>query len=293
MRVKDSFGIKIFQIINTIILTGLVVVTLYPVIHVVMASLSDGYLLLAHRGLLFWPKGFDLAAYETIFKYPALIRSYGNTIMICVITLILNILLTSFASYVVTRKEFGARNVLMMFFLFTMYFSGGMIPTYVLIKNLGLLNSFWSLILPASLSTYNMIVLRTSFASIPESLCESAKIDGASHFRILFQIVIPLSRAALSVIMLYYLVAQWNSWFPASLYIDDRNKYPLQLLLREILIERDSGEMGQTVIDSDKQAVSEVLKYAVMVVSTLPVLCIYPLIQKYFTKGVMIGAVKG
>ena len=138
-----------------------------------------------------------------------------------------------------------------------------------------------------------MIVLRTAYASLPESLAESAKVEGAGHFQILFQIVMPLSKATLAVIVLYYLVGHWNSWFSASLYLDDRNKYPLQLLLREILIENDNGEMGQEMLDEDKQAISEVLKYAVITVSTLPVLCLYPFLQKYFTKGVMIGAVKG
>ena len=261
--------------------------------HVVMASFSDGNRLLAHRGVLLHPLNFSLAAYKKVFEYPVLLRSYGNTILICVITLFINIILTSFAAYFLTRKEAKLKNPIMMMILFTMYFNGGMVPTYMLIRNLGLLNSLWSLILPMSLSTYNMIVLRTAFASLPESLSESAKIEGAGHFQILFRIVMPLSKATLSVIALYYLVSQWNSWFQASLYIDDRAKYPLQLLLREILIENDNGEMAQEILDSDKQAVSEALKYTVITVSVVPILCVYPFLQKYFTKGVMIGAVKG
>lgn len=293
MKIKDSLGVKIFQVINTIVLSLIVLVTLYPMIHVVMASFSDGNLLMAHRGVLLRPLGFNFAAYQKIFEYPILLRTYGNTIIICAISLVISMLLTSFAAYALTRKEFAGRNVLMMIIMFTMYFNGGLIPTYMLVRNLGLLNSIWALILPSAMSTYNMIVLRTSFAAMPESLYESARIEGAGHFRILFQIVMPLCKATLAVIVLYYLVARWNAWFEASIYINDRNKYPLQLLLREILIENDSGEMAQNVLDSDKQALSESLKYAVIMVSTVPVLCVYPFLQKYFAKGVMIGAVKG
>ena len=293
MKIKDSKGVIAFRAINVIVLCCLVIACFYPMFHVIMASFSDGNRLLAHRGVLLHPLGFNLAAYEKIFEYPVLLRSYGNTIIICAVTLFINIFLTSFAAYFLTRKEAKFKTPITMAILFTMYFNGGMVPTYMLIRNLGLLNSMWSLILPASLSTYNMIVLRTAFASLPESLSESAKIEGAGHFQILFRIIMPLSKATLSVIALYYLVSQWNSWFQASLYIDDRAKYPLQLLLREILIENDSGEMAQEILDSDKQAVSEALKYTVITVSVVPVLCVYPFLQKYFTKGVMIGAVKG
>lgn len=293
MSIKDSLGVKIFRCINAVVLLCVVIASLYPIIHVVMASFSDGNLLMAHRGVLLRPLGFNADAYKKIFEYPILLRGYANTILICVISLVINMLLTSFAAYVLTRKEFRPRNVIMMLIMFTMYFNGGMIPTYMLVRNLGLLDSMWALILPSAMTTYNMIILRTSFDSMPDSLYESARIEGAGHFRILFQIVIPLSKATIAVIVLYYLVARWNAWFEASIYINTREKYPLQLLLREILIENDNGEMSQSILDSDKQAVSETLKYAVIVAANLPILCAYPFLQKYFTKGVMIGAVKG
>lgn len=292
MYIKDSVGVKIFRCINALILILVTIASLYPVIHVIMASFSDGNLLMAHRGILLRPLGFNTAAYRKVFEYPILLRGYLNTIIICSVSLVVSILLTSFGAYVTTRKAFRFRNVAMMI-MFTMYFNGGMIPTYMLIKNIGLLDSIWALILPSALSTYNLIVLRTSFASLPDSLCEAARMEGAGHFKILFQIVMPLSKATLAVIVLYYLVARWNSWFDASIYIDTREKYPLQLLLREILIENDNGEMNQNVLEADMQSVSETLKYAVIVASTVPVLCIYPFLQKYFAKGVMIGAVKG
>lgn len=293
MYIKDSVGVKIFRCINALILILVTIASLYPVIHVIMASFSDGNLLMAHRGILLRPLGFNTAAYRKVFEYPILLRGYLNTIIICSVSLVVSILLTSFGAYVTTRKAFRFRNVAMMMIMFTMYFNGGMIPTYMLIKNIGLLDSIWALILPSALSTYNLIVLRTSFASLPDSLCEAARMEGAGHFKILFQIVMPLSKATLAVIVLYYLVARWNSWFDASIYIDTREKYPLQLLLREILIENDNGEMNQNVLEADMQSVSETLKYAVIVASTVPVLCIYPFLQKYFAKGVMIGAVKG
>ena len=293
MKIKDSKGVIAFRIFNAIALTALVIVCFYPMYHVIMASFTEGNALLAHRGLLLAPIEPNVDAYIKIFENPILLKSYGNTIYICVVGIIINILLTSLGAYVLTRKEFKLRGPIMMMILFTMYFGGGLIPSYMLIKNLHLLNTLWSVILPGAIGTYNMIVLRTAYASLPESLAESAKVEGAGHFQILFQIVMPLSKATLAVIVLYYLVGHWNSWFSASLYLDDRNKYPLQLLLREILIENDNGEMGQEMLDEDKQAISEVLKYAVITVSTLPVLCLYPFLQKYFTKGVMIGAVKG
>ncbi len=284
---------EIFRCVNAVILSIVIIACLYPIIHVIMASLSDGNMLMAHRGLLLKPLGFNTAAYKKVFAYPILMRGYLNTLIICAISLVLNIVLTSFGAYVTTRPSFKPRNIVMMIIMFTMFFNGGMIPTYMLVRNIGLLDTMWALILPAAMSTYNLIVLRTSFAAMPDSLYEAARIEGAGHFKILFEIVMPLSKATLAVVLLYYLVARWNSWFDASIYMDTREKYPLQLLLREILIENDNGEMGQSVLEADKQSVSETLKYAVIVVSTVPVLCIYPFLQKYFAKGVMIGAVKG
>ena len=293
MKIKDTPGVLIFRCFNAIILSVFAIMCFYPLYHVIMASFSDGNSLIAHTGALIKPLDFTLSGYTRIFEYPILLRSYANTLIICAVTLSLNILLTSFAAYALTRKELKIRNIVMMLILFTMYFNGGMIPTYMLIRNLGLLNSLWAVILPGAITTYNMIVLRTSYATLPESLYEAARMEGAGHFQILFKIYIPLTKATLAVVVLYYLVASWNEWFKASLYLDDRDKYPLQLLLREILIENDTGEMSEGISDSDKQAVGETLKYSAIVISTLPILCVYPFLQKYFAKGVMVGAVKG
>lgn len=295
MKIKDSMGVKIFQVINTVFLLLLSIVAIYPIIHVFMASFSDGNALMAHRGLLLWPEKFSLDAFKMIFEDGRLARSYLNTVYICVVSLIFNMWLTSFAAYFLTRKEAVGRKVIMKFIMVTMYFSGGLIPTYMVVKNLGLLDTYWALILPSAISTYNLIVLRTAFAGVPESLYEAARIDGAGHFRILFNIMLPLTKATLAVIFLYYLVGHWNSWFNASIYItNDQTKYPLQLYLRLKLIQNDTSmQTGGVLLDSDKQAVGESLKYAIIVVAIVPVLCVYPVLQKYFTKGVMIGAVKG
>lgn len=293
MKVKEGFSRKIFVTVDIVILVLLSCACLYPIIYVISASLSDGNQLMAHSGALFWPKGFSLEAYGKILKYPLLLQSYWNIIKILAISLVFNMFLTSFGAYFLSRKGVVAGKAVTMFILLTMYINGGLVPNYLLIQWLHLYNTHWALILPTAINTYNLIVLRTAFASVPDSLSESAKLDGAGHFRILFQIIIPLSKATFAVIVLYYMVSQWNSWFPAMIYIDKRELYPLQLLLREILIQNDTVSMTQGVGDADVQAVSETVKYAIIVVATLPILCLYPYLQKYFTKGVMIGAVKG
>ncbi len=293
VKIKESFGRKLFLAIDAIILIGISLVCLYPILYVLFASISNGNLLMAHRGVLVKPLGFTIEVYKKILGYPLLLNSYLNTLKIIGITLVFNILLTSFGAYFLSRKNVVGGNLVMMLILITMYFNGGLIPNYMLVKWLNLTNTHWALILPVALNTYNLIVLKTAFASVPDSLCEAAKIDGAGHFRILFRIVMPLSKASIAVIILYYMVAQWNSWFSAMIYIDNRTLYPLQLLLKEMLIQNDTSSMTQGITDGDMQAVSETMKYAIIVVATLPILCIYPYLQKYFTKGVMVGAVKG
>ncbi len=292
MKIKESLGSKIFNGFNVLILSFITFVTLYPILHVIFASFSDGNKLLAHIGVLWAPIDFNINAYMYVFKDDMILRGYMNTIIIVGTTLLINIVLTSFAAYFMTRKQAYGRNFVTFFMMVTMYFSGGIVPLYFTIMDLGLYNSWWAIILTAGMSTYNTIILRTAFASVPESLVESAQIDGAGHFTTLFKIVLPLSKATLAVIILYYLVAHWNSWFHASLFLRDKTKRPLQLMLREILIEASSGEEAGVQADQ-AQAVSETVKYAIIVVASFPVMCIYPFLQKYFAKGAMIGAVKG
>ncbi len=295
MKIKTSKGEQVFQVFNILFMLGLIVVMFYPMWHVLCASFSDAKQLSSHTGLLLLPDGFSLTAYKLMMKNPMIVKGYMNTLTILVCGLVLNMIMTSIAAYVLSRKNVKLNRYFNVFIIFTMYFSGGLIPTYLNIMELGLENSLAAVFIPGAISTYNMIVLRTGFASVPTSLEESAKLDGASHLRILISIILPLCKASFSVIILYYAVAHWNAWFNAMLYLTDRTKYPLQLILREILIMNDTTSMvtATDVGAGDSSFVSETVKYAVIIVSTVPILCIYPFIQKYFEKGVMVGAVKG
>ena len=257
-----------------------------------MASVSDSSLLTQHTGLLFKPLGFNLDAYVKVFKNPMIVKGYCNTLFILIVGVILDILMTSLGAYFLSRKNVMFKKPVMMFVLFTMFFSGGMIPFYLTLKDVHLTNTLWGLIIPFMINTYNMIILRTAFESIPESLIEAAQIDGAGHFKILMQIVIPLSKAMLAVMVLYYGVGIWNAWFWGSTIIRKREMYPLQVILREILMQNDVGSMTAGVSVADQESIGMSIKYATIIVATVPILCVYPFLQKYFTKGVMVGAVK-
>ena len=295
MKYKGSLGSRIFDVVNVVGLTLIMVVTLYPVIYVVLASVSDSNRLLAYTGLLVKPLGFNTAAYAAVIKNPNILSGYMVTIFVVVVGTILNILATSVSAFVLTRKRFPFRIPFTLMAVFTMYFSGGMIPRYLFINDtLGLGNTVWALILPGMISTYNMIIMKNNFESIPDSLEESARMDGANDIVILFKIVLPLSKAILAVMVLMYGVSHWNAWFDAMLFIRKRDLYPLQIILREILIANSTDSMmAGSGMSRDVEAIGESIKYATIVVATAPILCVYPFIQKYFTKGVMLGAVKG
>lgn len=295
MKLKTSKGQMVFDIFNSIFIVCLAVVTFYPMWHVLVASFSSGDRLLMHNGLLLYPLGFNFESFAAVFKNPMITRGFLNSIFIVVFGVTLNMFFTLLLAYVLARKNVMWQKAIMILVVVSMYFSGGLIPTYLIVsRTLHLKNTYWALFLPTLINTYNLIILRTSFLSIPESLLESAYIDGAGHFTMLFKIVVPLSLPAMAVMVLYYAVGHWNSWFQANIYIKDRIKYPLQLVLREILINGDTASMTQGGGDSGDQALlSESVKYACVVVSTMPILCVYPFLQKYFVKGVMVGAVKG
>ena len=295
MKLKTSKGQMVFDIFNSIFIVCLAVVTFYPMWHVLVASFSSGDRLLMHNGLLLYPLGFNFESFAAVFKNPMITRGFLNSIFIVVFGVTLNMFFTLLLAYVLARKNVMWQKAIMILVVVSMYFSGGLIPTYLIVsRTLHLKNTYWALLLPTLINTYNLIILRTSFLSIPESLLESAYIDGAGHFTMLFKIVVPLSLPAMAVMVLYYAVGHWNSWFQANIYIKDRIKYPLQLVLREILINGDTASMTQGGGDSGDQALlSESVKYACVVVSTVPILCVYPFLQKYFVKGVMIGSVKG
>ncbi|MBO5008259.1 MAG: carbohydrate ABC transporter permease [Clostridia bacterium] len=293
MKIKESFLRKLFIVINTLLLSVISIVMLYPLVYVLFASLSNSVELMSYGGILWKPLGFNFEAYRSVSENPMIASGYINTLIIVGVSLLLNIVLTSIAAYFFSRKNVLFQKPIFFYVIFTMYFSGGMIPFFLTVKNLGLYDSRWAVILPTAISTYNMIVMKTSLESIPDSLEEAAKIDGANHMHILFRIVMPLSLPILSVMVLYYAVAHWNAWFNAMIFLQDRNKFPLQLILREILIQNNTDLMNQDANEMDAQAISESIKYAIIIVSTLPILCVYPFLQKYFVKGVMSGAVKG
>ncbi|HEY5560704.1 MAG TPA: carbohydrate ABC transporter permease [Clostridiaceae bacterium] len=292
MIMKRTIGEVIFDTANVIFLIVLTIACTYPLLYVIFASLSDGNKLLAHTGMLFGPLGFNLAAYQKVLANPDIRTGYMNTIFIVTVGVTLNLIMTSFGAYVLSRKGVYFNAFLTKFIVFTMFFSGGLIPLYLTVKGVGLMDSIWALIIPGLVSTFNLIIMRTSFAAIPDSLEESARIDGANDFTILFKIILPLSKPVIAVMILYYGVGHWNSWFNAMIYIRTRSLFPLQLILREILITSSTDMAGSASADN-VASISESIKYATIMVATIPILLIYPFLQKYFVKGVMIGAVKG
>ena len=285
--------ISIFECLNYAFLALLTFVAVYPFLYVVFASLSDPFEMMRHRGALWGTKGFSTEAYQAVIKNPNIAMGYGNTLFYVVVGSSLNVFLTSLAAYVLSRKGFRPRKFFMLAIVFSMMFSGGLIPTYLLIRDLGLYNTRWALIFPTAINTINFIIMRTAFMEIPESIEESVRLDGANDFQVLFLVILPLSKAIVAVITLFYAVYHWNAWFNASIFLIDRNLYPLQLVLREILIQNDTAGMMIGTAAADNQPIGETIKYATIVVSTLPIICVYPFLQRYFVKGVMMGAVKG
>ncbi len=293
MKIKSGIGDIMFDGLNVLIMLFLMIITLYPFLYVLFASLSNSDMLIRTEGLLLHPVGFTMNAYKLVLKNPNIFTGYGNTVFVLVFGTGLNLILTIFGAYALSRKSLPFKRIFTFIIIFTMYFSGGLIPKYLLVySTLGLGNSLSALILPNAIATYNLIVMRTSFAAIPVSLEESAKLDGSNDFTILFRIIIPLSSAVIAVIALFYSVEHWNSWFNAMIYLRDRKLYPLQLILREILIVNSTENMAAGNADVNMQ-IGESLKHATIIVATLPILFFYPYLQKYFVKGVMVGSLKG
>lgn len=290
---KETAGSRIFSVFNYFLLGAVGIVCLYPFYYVVMASFSDANEFIRHDFvLLFKSAGFSLLGYGRVFTKD-LATGYFNTLFYVVAGTAISMLLSFLGAYVLSRKNYLFKRPLTLFIMFTMYFNGGLIPLYLWINQLGLLDTRWAILLPTAINTYNMIVMRTAFAGIPDGLVEAAKLDGASEFSILFKIVIPLCKPTIAVVVLFYAVARWNEWLPATMFLRTRTLYPLQIFLREILLTSSTD----TALSSGGNAVnaigmSEIIKYATIVVSTVPVLVIYPFIQKYFVSGVMIGGVK-
>ncbi|CAH1200130.1 L-arabinose transport system permease protein AraQ [Paenibacillus allorhizoplanae] len=290
---KTSYSDRVFYTVNHVLLILLVIVTLYPLIYVTFASISDGAQLITHKGLLYRPLGFSLEAYHNVFKNPSILQGYRNTLFILVFGVTTNLIVTALGAYVLSRKNVMWNKVFIFIVILTMFFSGGLVPMYLVVKGVGLIDSLWATILPFAVNTFNLIIMRTAFMAVPESLEESAKMDGANHFVILFKIIIPLSMPVIAVMILYYAVEKWNGWFWASIFLKDRELYPLQLTLREILIANNTDMMSSGANAADQHQIGETIKYATIMVASVPILILYPFVQKYFVKGVMIGAVKG
>ena len=295
-----SLGNRLIDASIYLLLAVLTLVCLYPIVHILFASMSNPARLVAHKGLLLAPLGFTLDGYKLIFRDNALLVGYANTLLYVGLGTAINMVMTIMGAYVLSRRDLFFKKYIMILITITMFFGGGLIPWFLLMKDIGLYNNIWAMVLPGAINTWNMIILRTGFQALPQELEEAATIDGASSMRILLSIIVPLSKATLAVIFLYYLVGNWNSWFNAMVLLQDRDKFPLQLLLKEILVANDTsaatmGSSGGVVIDSAGSATAhrELVKYCTIVVSTLPILLVYPFLQKYFVKGVYVGSIKG
>ncbi len=284
-----------FSIVTYLLATLALLITLYPLLYAVSASFSDPMQVIKGNVILF-PKGFTLTAYRAVARNTSMLIGYRNTLFYTLIGTTINLVMTIAVAYPLSKKDFRGRSLLTVLFTITMFFSGGMVPNFLLIKQLGLYNSIAALILPGAVSAWNLVIMRTYFQnSIPEEICESAYIDGCSNIGTLLRIVLPLAMPIIAVMILFYGVDHWNSYFNALLYLKDRGKYPLSLVLREVLLQGFGQEkMGAEIVDTvGDLLLYETLKYAVIIVSSLPMLLLYPLLQRYFVKGVMVGSIKG
>lgn len=295
-RIKSSLSRKLFVGFNYTLLTALAIIFILPVIHVFFSSISDPYWLNTKSGLVLYPHGINFTGYRLVFNNKDLIRGFGNTLIYVTSATVLGLVVTIIGAYVLSRRDMLFADVIMMLISFTMIFGGGIVPSYIIMQKLSLLNTRWAVILPACVSTYNLIIMRTAFQTVPPALEESARLDGAGDLTVIFQVLLPLVKASAATIALYYIIAHWNSWFQASMYLQNRELFPLQLVLREILIVNDANTAASmTTLDavSDANAYKQLVKYAVIIVSSAPMLVVYPFVMKYFESGVMVGAVKG
>jgi putative aldouronate transport system permease protein len=292
---QNSTSDKMFSFVNIVLLSIIALLVLYPLYFVVSASFSNPIYILKGEMWL-WPKGFNVESYTKVFENKDIVNGFLNTLKYTTIGTLINLIMTIMAAYPLSRKDFYGRNVIMAIFVFTMFFGGGLIPTYLLIRDLGMIDSFWVMVIPNAVAVWNIIIMRTFFQeTIPLELQESAQIDGCGNIRILLKIVLPLSMPVIAVMVLFYAVGHWNSYFQALIYLSDKEKFPLQLILREILIKGEMDEMIKATSETFlKQKLSvEGLKYAVLIVANLPMMMLYPFLQRYFVKGFMVGSIKG
>jgi putative aldouronate transport system permease protein len=303
MSVKSSNTIyettsdRIFDVINTILLTLALIIVIYPLIFIVSSSLSTSEAVIAGAVWL-WPVGWDTAGYEAVFNHKNIVSGFANSFLYMTTGTILNVILTIMAAYPLSRRDFIGRGFWMFVFTFTMMFSGGMIPVYLQVRSLGVLNTRWAMIIPNAMSVWNVIITRTFFqTTIPDELLEASKLDGCSDFQFILRVVIPLSASIIAVNTLFYAVGHWNSYFNALLYLRDQEMYPLQIILRDILIQNEIDATQLSMYDvrdaAARQSLRVRLKYSLIVVASVPLLVVYPFVQKHFVKGVMVGSIKG
>ncbi|WP_339207294.1 carbohydrate ABC transporter permease [Paenibacillus sp. FSL K6-3182] len=298
--VKESGRDKVFLLCNYIYVFLAFIVVAYPVIYMISASISDPKLV-GSGEMWLWPKGITFEGYQRVFQNSSIWSGYGNTILYTVVGTSINLFVTLPAAYALSRKDFMGRNFFMGMFLVTMFFGGGLVPSYLLIKELGMVNTIWAIVIPSAASIWNIIVARTFFqSSIPKELQEAAQIDGCTNLRLFVKIILPLSMPIIAVMALFYGVGNWNSYFSALIYLNDAAKYPLQLVLRQILVLQEMSAQGGGAMDAStasalnsKAEIAALVKYAVIIVATAPIIAVYPFLQRYFVQGVMIGSVKG
>lgn len=298
--VKETKRDKLFLICNYIYVLIAFLIVFYPLVYMISASISDPKYV-GSGEMWLWPKGITFDGYKRVFENSSIWTGYGNTILYTVVGTTINLIVTLPAAYALSRKDFVGRNFFMGMFMVTMFFGGGLVPTYLLVKQLGMINSMWAIVIPSAASIWNIIVSRTFFqSSIPKELQEAAQIDGCTNMRLFIRIILPLSMPIVAVMALFYGVGNWNSYFSALIYLNDSAKYPLQLVLRQILVLQEMSAQGGGVIDAStaaamnsKAEIAALVKYAVIIVATVPVIVIYPFLQRYFVQGVMIGSVKG
>lgn len=289
-----SAGDKAMIALDYVLLTLVLILVLYPILFIIKSSFSGD--VTGHNSYSLWVSNFSLGGYQTVFEYKPVWTAYGNSLCYMVVGTIINLVVTVCCAYPLSRGDLPGRRYITFLFIFTMYFSGGLIPTYLLNRSLGLVDTFWAMVIPNAMSVYNMIVARTYFnTQIPEELQEAADLDGCGTLRFLWSIVIPLSGPVLAVIGLFYAVSHWNSYFHAMIYLTTRSKFPLQVVLRDLLIVNESYWLSSDVADAavDFQSRAALMKYSLIVIASAPMMLIYPFVQKFFIKGVMIGAVKG
>jgi ABC-type glycerol-3-phosphate transport system permease component len=294
-HLKDSRADHVFYLLNYCFLCACMMIVATPLLNVIAQSLSSPRAVIAGR-VTFWPVEFSTMAYREVFRSKLLIDGYKNSIVYTTVGTCINIVMTVMAAYPLSRPDFVGRNIITKLFVFTMIFTAPLIPTYLNIRNLGMLDKIWAITVPGAISVYNMIIARTFFQnSIPDEMIKAAELDGADDIQIIFMIILPLSKAVLAVLVLFYAVGHWNAYFDAMIYFNSQSKFPLQLALRDILSNAGAIEnmTNISIEQSMRLATVEVMKYAIIVFGSLPVICLYPFIQKYFVKGVMIGSLKG